>query len=76
MNINDGLKYMNLRPNLIELFEKKKKKNSKLAYKVTECYPLNLGAKSDKEEELDEVRAAGKAFKKGDKAEELIYHKG
>lgn len=32
---------MNLRSNLLELFEKKKKKDSKLAYKVTECYPLN-----------------------------------
>lgn len=33
---------MNMRDNLLELLEKKKVKNSQLAYKVTECYPLKL----------------------------------
>lgn len=31
---------MNIRDDLLDLLEKKKMKQSKLAYKVTECYPL------------------------------------
>ena len=38
---NDGLKYMNIRDNLLEIMEKRKTKDSKLAYKITECYPLD-----------------------------------
>ena len=40
-NFNDGLKYMNMRTDLLELLQKKKTRDSKLAYKVTECYPLD-----------------------------------
>ncbi len=40
INVNDGLKFMNKRDNLLSLLEEKKMKSSKLAYKVTECYPL------------------------------------
>jgi hypothetical protein len=36
---NDGLKYMNTRYHLIDLLEEKKIRGSRLAYKVTECYP-------------------------------------
>lgn len=36
---DDGLKFMNTRQHLIELIEAKKVKDSRLAYKVTECYP-------------------------------------
>lgn len=32
---------MNARDNLVEYLEEKKIKDSKLAYKVTECYPDN-----------------------------------
>ena len=34
-NFNDGLKYMNIRDNLLDILQKKKTKSSKLAYKVT-----------------------------------------
>lgn len=40
--INDGLKYMNIRQDLIKLLEKKKVDGSKLAWKVTECYPFDI----------------------------------
>ena len=40
VNVNDGLKYMNKRDNLLILLEEKRMRSSKLAYKVTECYPL------------------------------------
>lgn len=40
--MNDGLKYMNMRQDLIQLLEKKKTDGSKLAWKVTECYPFDL----------------------------------
>ena len=36
---NDGLKYMNNREDLLSLMEAKKTKDSRIAYKVTECYP-------------------------------------
>ena len=36
---NDGLKYMNNRDDLLAILEAKRTKESKLAYKVTECYP-------------------------------------
>ena len=36
---NDGLKYMNNRDDLLAILEARKTKESKLAYKVTECYP-------------------------------------
>jgi hypothetical protein len=35
VNVNDGLKYMNKRDNLILLLEDKKTRASQLAYKVT-----------------------------------------
>ena len=38
--ISDGLKYMNTRENLLKIIESKKVNTSKLAYKVTECYPF------------------------------------
>ena len=40
--LNDGLKYMNMRQDLIKLLEKKKTDGSKLAWKVTECYPFDV----------------------------------
>jgi hypothetical protein len=40
--ISDGLKFMTKRDNLIDLLEEKKLKASQLAYKVTECYPLEF----------------------------------
>lgn len=38
-DFGDGLKFMNTRDHLISLLEEKKIRDSKLAYKVTECYP-------------------------------------
>jgi hypothetical protein len=38
--VTDGLKYMNLRQDLLNILEKKKTDASKLAWKVTECYPF------------------------------------
>ncbi len=35
MNINDGLKYLNVRENLIDILQSKKVKASQLAYKIT-----------------------------------------
>lgn len=37
--MEDGLKFMNTRDHLIDLIEAKKIKDSRIAYKVTECYP-------------------------------------
>lgn len=62
---NDGLKYMNIRDNLLDLLEKKKTKESRLAYKVTECYPNHNNFMADNASTYSEQCPAGKSQEKG-----------
>lgn len=65
--ISDGLKYMNYRDNLIDLLEEKKMRESRLAYKVTECYPpkANLRESQTNDNFSDYERPAGITYEKG-----------
>lgn len=78
LNFNDGLKYMNMRADLLEIMEARKTKKSQLAYKVTECYPLDWECEKEcsvhtNHKKFDEMKPAGKEFKKGDAAKTVIY---
>ncbi len=73
--MDDGLKYMNTRDNLLKIIEEKKNNSSKLAYKVTECYPCEW----EDEEKLKEstklwenTKVAGVPSKKSDKVSDLL----
>lgn len=74
MSYHDGLKYMNIRTNLLTLLEEKKKRNQKVAEKVTEVEPMK-----DKSEKLCVVgcglkeKMAGRVIRRGESAKELIY---
>lgn len=77
---NDGLKYMNERENLIDLMEEKKMKASKLAYKVTECYPSELEVPNLKQsiitkENWSQFKPAGKETLRSDQVSDLIQSK-
>ena len=68
MSCHDGLKYMNIRPNLLTLLEEKKKKNKRITKKVTEvepqkkeCEKLCIGGEYGEKE----LRIAGKGLKRG-----------
>ena len=74
LTMNDGLKYMNTRENLLSLLEAKKMKDGRLAYKVTECYPE--GWPHTEEYGLtkkEESKVAGKRYSRSDSAKHLIY---
>lgn len=68
-DFGDGLKFMNTRDNLISLLEDKKIKDSRLAYKVTQCYPE---AKCDKRKTQSDAqyyeRPAGIVYERGEPA--------
>lgn len=75
-DVSDGLKFMNTRDHLIELIEAKKTRDSRVAYKVTECYPTVALERSKTESDCDEMqRAAGVAYQRGDPAERVIYRR-
>ncbi len=75
-SVHDGYKYMNKREDLIEQLEEKKMKNSKLAYKVTQCYPLSGTYMSKSVASLGAAnwndRPAGKVFPEGEHVCELF----
>ena len=74
MSYHDGLKYMNIRPNLMALLEEKKRRSQKVAEKVTQVEPFN-----GKGEKLCIVgdgfkgKVAGRVIKRRESAKELIY---
>jgi hypothetical protein len=60
---------LNIRKHLLDLLEEKKMRETKLAYKVTECYPPEC-------EKNEEGRPAGVAYPKQDQVYDLIYGRG
>ena len=78
ININDGLKYLNFRENLIDILESKKLKASQLAYKITECYPLAWNCSDMCESSItkyENTRVAGKKPKEGDHMKDIFTDK-
>lgn len=72
--VNDGLKYMNTRDDLLTLLEAKKTKDSRLAYKVTECYPYGWPQVGNYESgEGENERIAGIRYPKSESAKVVLY---
>lgn len=66
---------MNIRQNLLEILERKKINSSKLAWKITECYPFDMEDKAKLKETLqewDNKKFAGKKTKKQESVGQLI----
>lgn len=69
---------MNNRDHLINLLEEKKMKDSRLAYKVTECYPQKTATQRQSQiegEHMDVERPAGIAYERGEPAYNIIYRR-
>ncbi len=75
MKNDDGLKFMNTRENLLKILESKKTNGSKLAWKVTECYPFDLKNEEKLKQstvEWDHTRPAGTESIKCDTIKDLM----
>lgn len=75
MKEEDGLKYMNNREQLLKILESKRTNKSKLAWKVTECYPFDLNNEEDLKKSTlywEKVPSAGVETRKGDRVKDLI----
>lgn len=75
MKNDDGLKFMNTRENLLKILESKKTNGSKLAWKVTECYPFDLKDEEKLKQstvEWDHTRPAGTESIKCDTIKDLM----
>ena len=72
----DGLKYMNVRENLLEQLQVKKNDKEKLAWKVTQCYPYQLDNPQQLKESTlawESKPVAGMASRVCDKVSELLH---